>query len=42
MRVYVDNEDSWATNEIAINWQVSFASYMTLLDHYLRNRGENF
>ncbi|BCE01794.1 glycoside hydrolase family 9 protein [Marinicellulosiphila megalodicopiae] len=38
MRVYVDHQDSWATNEIAINWQVSFASYMTLLDHYLRNR----
>jgi len=42
MRVYIDNENSWATNEVAINWQVAFASYMTLLDHYLRSRDETF
>ena len=38
MQVYIDHQDSWATNEIAINWQVAFASYMTHLDFHLRNR----
>ena len=31
MRVYVDDRESWATNEVAINWQAAWASYMSLL-----------
>jgi hypothetical protein len=31
MQVYIDHQDSWATNEVAINWQAAWASYMTLL-----------
>ncbi|MFQ3262218.1 glycoside hydrolase family 9 protein [Reinekea sp.] len=31
MQVYIDHQDSWATNEVAINWQAAWASYMSLL-----------
>lgn len=31
MRVYVDDTESWATNEVAINWQAAWASYLSLL-----------
>lgn len=31
MQVYIDHQDSWATNEVAINWQAAWAGYMTLL-----------
>ena len=31
MQVYIDHQDSWATNEVAINWQAAWASYLTLL-----------
>lgn len=31
MQVYIDHQDSWATNEVAINWQAAWASYLSLL-----------
>ncbi|WP_167856132.1 glycoside hydrolase family 9 protein [Natronospirillum operosum] len=31
MMVYTDHQDSWATNEIAINWQAAWANYLSLL-----------
>jgi len=31
MQVYIDHQDSWATNEVAINWQAAWASYLALL-----------
>ncbi len=31
MQVYIDHQDSWATNEVAINWQSAWASYLSLL-----------
>lgn len=31
---YVDHSDSFTTNEIAINWQASWASYLSLLWEY--------
>lgn len=31
MRVYVDDQESWATNEVAINWQAAWASYLSML-----------
>lgn len=31
MRVYVDDRESWATNEVAINWQAAWATYLSLL-----------
>jgi endoglucanase len=31
MRIYADHKDSWATNEVAINWQANLASFMALL-----------
>lgn len=33
MLVYVDHQESWATNEVAINWQAAYASYLSLLVH---------
>ena len=32
MRMYVDNKESYATNEVAINWQAAYATYLSLLD----------
>ncbi|EAR10774.1 glycoside hydrolase family 9 protein, partial [Reinekea blandensis] len=31
MQVYVDHQESWATNEVAINWQAAWSSYLALL-----------
>lgn len=31
MMVYTDHQDSWATNEVAINWQAAYATYLSLL-----------
>lgn len=31
MQAYVDHQESWATNEVAINWQASWSSYLALL-----------
>jgi len=33
MQVYIDHQDSWATNEVAINWQAAWSSYLSLLSH---------
>ncbi len=31
MRMYVDDKESYATNEVAINWQAAYATYLSLL-----------
>lgn len=31
MRMYVDNRESYSTNEVAINWQAAWALYLSLL-----------
>ena len=31
MQVFIDHQDSWATNEVAINWQAAWSSYLSLL-----------
>ena len=36
MQVYVDHQESWATNEVAINWQASWSSYLALLVNAFR------
>ncbi len=33
MRMYVDDKESYATNEVAINWQSAWAVYTSLLVH---------
>jgi endoglucanase len=31
LRVYLDEQDSWSTNEVAINWQATLAAFLSLL-----------
>jgi endoglucanase len=31
LQIYADHQDSWATNEVAINWQAALASFLGLL-----------
>jgi endoglucanase len=31
MTAYIDHQESYATNEVAINWQAAWASYLSLL-----------
>jgi|GEM_PF-6849328 len=31
MRIYVDDRESYSTNEVAINWQSAWALYLSLL-----------
>ncbi|WP_432468822.1 glycoside hydrolase family 9 protein [Agarivorans sp. Z349TD_8] len=37
MQVYIDHQDSWASNEVAINWQALWAAYLCLLNQSLAN-----